>query len=62
MRSMVGGAISESWWRVFGALGLSRARWEALPKIARRTVKASIWTAIVVKTRIVTAERTDGNE
>ena len=46
MRRVVGGAISESWWRVFGALGLSRARWEALPKIARRTVKASIWTAI----------------
>jgi branched-chain amino acid transport system permease protein len=43
---VVRGAISESWWRLFGALGLSRARWEALPKIARRTVKASIWTGI----------------
>ncbi len=46
MRRVVGGAISDAWWSVFGALGLSRARWEALPNIARRAVKASIWTAI----------------
>ena len=46
MRRVVGGAISDAWWSAFGALGLSRARWEALPTIARRTVKASIWTAI----------------
>jgi len=40
----VRGAISDSWWSASGALGLSHERWTALPRTARRAVKASIWT------------------
>jgi branched-chain amino acid transport system permease protein len=39
-------SISDAWWNAFGALGLSRERWAALPKTGRRAVKASIWTAV----------------
>jgi len=42
----VRGAISDSWWSASGALGLSHDRWTALPKTARRAVKASIWTVL----------------
>jgi branched-chain amino acid transport system permease protein len=46
VRRVVRGAISDAWWRALGALGLTRERWDALPKIGRRAVKASIWTGI----------------
>jgi len=42
----VRGAISDSWWSASGALGLSHERWTALPKTARRAVKATIWTVL----------------
>jgi branched-chain amino acid transport system permease protein len=46
VRRVVRAAISETWWGALGALGLSNERWEALPRITRRAVKASIWTGL----------------
>ena len=39
-------SIADGWWRVLTACGLSRERWNGLPRGTRRTIKAAIWVAI----------------
>ena len=46
MRRRLRAAISAVWWDILGRLGLSHERWTALPRTARRAVKAAIWTGI----------------
>ncbi len=48
MRRRIAGAISGGWWAALGAVGLPRERWLALPRPARRAVKAAIWVAIAL--------------
>ena len=46
MRRRITGAISRGWWAVLGSVGLSRHRWQTLPRLTRRAVKAVVWVAI----------------
>ena len=46
MRRRLGGAISNAWWRLLGAAGLSQDRWQTLPRTTRRTVRAVVWVGI----------------
>jgi branched-chain amino acid transport system permease protein len=46
VRRQVSGAISAAWWTVLSAAGLSPQRWQGLPPLARRAVKAVMWIAI----------------
>jgi branched-chain amino acid transport system permease protein len=46
VRRRLSGAISAAWWRVLARLGLSRERWRALPRVARRAVKAVFWVVV----------------
>ncbi len=46
MRQLLVKAIGNAWWVVLSRLGLSRHRWQTLPRITRRTVKAVAWVAI----------------
>ena len=46
MRARVVKAIGSAWWLVLTRLGLSRHRWQTLPRLTRRTVKAVVWVAI----------------
>ena len=39
-------AISAAWWSLLSTVGLTNARWMALPHVARRGVKAFVWTSI----------------
>jgi branched-chain amino acid transport system permease protein len=40
--------ISELWWTGLGAVGLTPARWTALPPLTRRAVKTFVWLAILL--------------
>ena len=46
MRARVVKGIGSAWWLVLTRLGLSRHRWQTLPRLTRRTVKAVVWVAI----------------
>ena len=46
MRRRIRTTVSRWWWIALGAVGLSHARWLALPKLTRRTVKAVVWIGI----------------
>ena len=46
MRGRVRDAIGAGWWSALGAVGLSRERWNGLPSLVRRTVKAILWLAV----------------
>ena len=46
MRAAVIKGIGNAWWFVLARLGLSRHRWQTLPRLTRRTVKAIVWVAI----------------
>jgi branched-chain amino acid transport system permease protein len=46
VRRRITGAISRGWWAVLGSVGLSRHRWQTLPRLTRRTVKAVVWVLI----------------
>jgi branched-chain amino acid transport system permease protein len=39
-------AIAAFWWEGLGHLGLDRARWQKLPPLTRRAVKAFVWIGI----------------
>jgi len=39
-------AIADAWWLVLARLGLSRHRWQTLPRLTRRAVKAVVWVAL----------------
>jgi len=38
--------IADAWWLVLSRLGLSRHRWQTLPRFTRRTVKAVVWVGL----------------
>ena len=46
MRRRLRAAVSGTWWQLLGVFGLTHERWNALPSIARRAVKALVWTVI----------------
>jgi branched-chain amino acid transport system permease protein len=46
VRRRLRAAVSALWWQALALLGLKRERWTALPKTARRGVKATIWMGI----------------
>ena len=46
MRRRAKFAISAAWWSLLSAVGLTNERWMALPHVARRGVKAFVWTSI----------------
>ena len=46
MRRWIKEPIVRAWWQALAALGLSRERWLAQPRLLRRTVKAVVYIAI----------------
>jgi branched-chain amino acid transport system permease protein len=40
--------ISQAWWAVLGALGLTHERWLAQSRLTRRTVKTIVWLGIAL--------------
>jgi branched-chain amino acid transport system permease protein len=46
VRRRIAQSLSHAWWTALGAVGLPRKRWEALPAVGRRAVKAGLWVAI----------------
>ena len=48
MRRRIATALAGGWWAALGAVGLPHERWRALPRLARRAVKAAIWVAIAL--------------
>jgi branched-chain amino acid transport system permease protein len=46
MRRRTREQIARAWWSVLTAAGLPPERWNALPSLLRRTIKAVIWIAI----------------
>ncbi|HXY81881.1 MAG TPA: branched-chain amino acid ABC transporter permease [Gaiellaceae bacterium] len=46
MRRRVASAVSAAWWAALSRLGLSRHRWQTLPRLTRRTVKAVVWVGV----------------
>jgi branched-chain amino acid transport system permease protein len=48
VRRRIATALAGGWWAALGAVGLPHERWRALPRLARRAVKAAIWVAIAL--------------
>ena len=48
MRRELRANIAKAWWEALGAAGLTHERWNALPRMRRRVVKAAVWTVIVL--------------
>jgi branched-chain amino acid transport system permease protein len=46
VRRRVSAAIAAGWWRMLGAAGLDRQRWQRLPRTTRRAVKSVVWVGI----------------
>ena len=48
MRRRIAGVVSGVAWAALSAVGLTPERWQALPQLTRRAVKAAIWVAIAL--------------
>jgi branched-chain amino acid transport system permease protein len=48
VRRRIAEQISRAWWTALGAVGLTNARWTALPRAARRVITTVIWLAIAL--------------
>jgi branched-chain amino acid transport system permease protein len=46
VRRRIRAHVARLWWQGLGRLGLSRERWEALPRVARRGVRAAVWLGV----------------
>ena len=46
MRRRIRQQVSQAWWSALTAAGLSPERWNALPALLRRTIKAVVWIAV----------------
>ncbi len=48
MRRRIAESVSNAWWAVLARLGLSRNRWQTLPRLTRRAVKAVVWVCVAL--------------
>jgi branched-chain amino acid transport system permease protein len=48
VRRRIRAGVAAAWWTGLGRLGLDRERWQRLPPMVRRTVKAFLWTAVAL--------------
>ena len=46
MRRRIGETVGRAWWRGLSSAGLTPERWLGLPRLARRAIKALLWTVV----------------
>jgi branched-chain amino acid transport system permease protein len=48
VRRRIAESVSGAWWAVLARVGLSRSRWQSLPRLTRRSVKAVVWVGVAL--------------